>query len=1142
MSTLNPLIYKVLSMRLVVLLLLFFFSFSLTAQLSITGTLVETQEGEYPTLEDNISEFEIYRIQNLDRPSVEAQGSSFISDLTLGNRSYRLSLYKDNLKTSFEKPNKPFCLGGSLNTGGIVSLTINDNFIFGFLKYGSVKYYIEPLKNIEKEADDQLFVFYNVQDVIETGEHVCGVTEVEKRTQKVPEENYKMPTTMCKVVDYAIANTFNMIVSGTCDATCVMNFNLAVLNDVQTNYRSEFDANLEYDVVAHYVPTGNAGNPYNNPFTGSTNAGFLLGEFRAWARGPGNAGGGNSGGATGGFGVDYTMAGCWTNTNISGGVVGIAYTPGWHHLLENYTSNAASLQVMVSHEIGHNWDAVSSSATAHDPTGSNFIMAPSVTITDNWSAASQSDINSRVSSQTYLDNCSVLGPPDANFFQSALAVCTNEDVEFEDQSQYGATRSWVFTNGTPASSTDEKPTVSWSTTGLHFVEITSTNSAGTDTKNGYVDIENEPSPPCTPNNPGGSSQYGGITLFNIAGILNSSSGSSSSSEYQNFICTETAQLVANTSYNFGVDVGNCNSSPILFERIRIYIDYNGDGDFDDTGESVYYTGNTAYCGFHTNSFTTSSSPQLGQLLRMRVIVDNSSISSPCHNPNSGEVEDYGVYFEAPQVFGCTDPAANNYDPLATIDDGSCTYGSMTWYEDFDSDTFGNPNVSQQSASQPAGYVADNTDCDDADPLEFPGQTWYKDLDGDTYSDGTTLVQCNRPANYFVDTELNGLSNDCDDNDATAFPGNPEVCDGVDNNCDGNIDEGVQIEYFQDSDNDGFGNPNVSQFACIAPPGFVEDDTDCDDTDPLEFPGQIWFKDLDGDQYGDGTSLFQCTRPSNYYASSELISVDLDCDDNNANAFPGNPEVCDGADNNCDGNIDEGLPLNTYYLDSDSDTYGDPNTSTSACSAPAGYVSDSTDCDDSNAAINPGATEVCDGVDNNCDGTIDEGCNNPPPPCDGTNLIISNVTQDSYHAEVSISSDAFVDLGSAVLFTAGTSIDLTAGFEVQAGTPFEAIISPCSNTTFDTPDNDENSVSRAIEDKELETIKNQMLESFGPDHQVQFKVLDRWGEQQYSQQSSLEAIGNDGLDSLRQKLEPGQYMVVIKVGDESRRFIFTVAEK
>jgi len=1126
MSIYKPLNHKALSMRLVVFILSLFVCFSLSAQLEIIGIPVETQEGEFPILEENISNFEIYRIQNLDRPSVAAQASSFITMLNLGDRSYKLSLYKENLKTSFGKPNKPFCLGGSLNTGGIVSLTINDNFIFGFLKYGTVKYYIEPLKNIEKGADDQLFVFYNVDDVIETGEHVCGVTEVEKRTQKVPEENLKMPTTMCKVVDYAIANTFNMI-DATCDATCVMNFNLAVLNDVQTNYRSEFDANLEYDVVAHYVPTGNAGNPYNNPFTGSTNAGFLLGEFRGWARGPGNAGGGNSGGATGGFGVDYTMAGCWTNTDISGGVVGIAYTPGWHHLLENFTSNAASLQVMVSHEIGHNWDAVTSSATGHDPSGSNFIMAPSVTITDNWSAASQSDINGRVSSQTYLDNCSVLGLPNANFFQSALAVCTNEDVEFEDQSQYGATRSWVFTNGTPASSTDEKPTASWAATGLNMVEITSTNGAGSDTHMGYVDIQSEPGNPCTPTSGGGSAGIGSFRLENV----NNDSGTTTI--YQNFACSDVALLEADTDYAIVF-------TAVSITSVQYFIDWNNDGDFLDTDEEFpnYSLGNPN-ATYTLPVFTTPMSPIEGSLLRLRIIGSNSSIGDACNSPSLGEVEDYAIYFEAPQVFGCTDPAANNYDPLATIDDGSCTYGSQTWYEDADSDTFGNPNVSQQSASQPPGYVADNTDCDDTDPLEFPGQTWYKDLDGDTYSDGITQTQCNRPVNYYAASELNGLSNDCDDNNANAFPGNPEVCDGVDNNCDGNIDEGVQTPYYQDSDNDGFGNPNVSQLACIAPPGFVEDNTDCDDTDPLEFPGQIWFKDFDGDQYGDGTSLFQCTRPVDYYAASELISVDLDCDDNNANAFPGNTEVCDGVDNNCDGNIDEGLPLNTYYRDSDNDTYGDPNVTTSSCSAPAGYVLDNTDCDDSNAAINPGATEICDGVDNNCDGNIDEGCNNPPPPCDGTNLIISNVTQNNYHAEVSITSDALVDLGSAVLFTAGTSIDLTAGFEVEAGTPFEAIISPCS-TTFDNPDDDGNASSRAIEDKELELIKNQMLESFGPEHQVQFKVLDRWGEQQYSQQSSLQAIGNDGLDSLRQKLEPGQYMVVIKVGDESRRFVLSVA--
>ena len=97
---------------------------------------------------------------------------------------------------------------------------------------------------------------------------------------------------------------------------------------------------------------------------------------------------------------------------------------------------------------------------------------------------------------------------------------------------------------------------------------------------------------------------------------------------------------------------------------------------------------------------------------------------------------------------------------------------------------------------------------------------------------------------------------------------------------------------------------------------------------------------------------------------------LDCDDGNSAINPGATEVCDGVDNNCDGTIDEGVST-TFYLDSDNDGYGNAAQTIVACTAPEGYVSNSLDCDDGNSAIYPGATEVCDGVDNNCNGVTDE---------------------------------------------------------------------------------------------------------------------------------------------------------------------------
>jgi Putative metal-binding motif/FG-GAP-like repeat len=125
---------------------------------------------------------------------------------------------------------------------------------------------------------------------------------------------------------------------------------------------------------------------------------------------------------------------------------------------------------------------------------------------------------------------------------------------------------------------------------------------------------------------------------------------------------------------------------------------------------------------------------------------------------------------------------------------------------------------------------------------------------------------------------------------------------------------------------------------------------------------LFYVDKDGDGYGDANSNPSCIQHTGYVADN------TDCNDDNANIHPGVTEICNNMDDDCDGSIDKGV-TNTYYRDSDGDTYGDQSDSTESCSPPSGYVADNTDCDDSDGNIHTGANEICgDGIDQDCNGS------------------------------------------------------------------------------------------------------------------------------------------------------------------------------
>ena len=177
-----------------------------------------------------------------------------------------------------------------------------------------------------------------------------------------------------------------------------------------------------------------------------------------------------------------------------------------------------------------------------------------------------------------------------------------------------------------------------------------------------------------------------------------------------------------------------------------------------------------------------------------------------------------------------------------------------------------------------------------------------------YSNGVTnTTSCTRPAGYKTAAELTATSGDCSDSDVNRHPGAAEVCNGIDDDCDGATDEGLALAtYYRDADNDGYGDPAVSTQSCSVPSGYVTDNTDCNDANAAEHPGQTWYQDADNDGYSNGvTNTTSCTRPAGYRTADELTATSGDCSDSDANRHPGATEVCNGIDDDCDGATDEG---------------------------------------------------------------------------------------------------------------------------------------------------------------------------------------------------------------------------------------------
>jgi hypothetical protein len=246
----------------------------------------------------------------------------------------------------------------------------------------------------------------------------------------------------------------------------------------------------------------------------------------------------------------------------------------------------------------------------------------------------------------------------------------------------------------------------------------------------------------------------------------------------------------------------------------------------------------------------------------------------------------------------------------------------------------NNSTIHPGATEICNGIDDDCDGEIDEALTIP--TWYRDLDEDGYGDPNSLQQaCTQPQGYVHN------NTDCDDNNPAIHPEATEICNGIDDDCDGSIDEGVTLIFYRDADGDSYGDPNNQIQACTLPAGYVNNNSDCDDN-------QLLYDDNDGDGFGAGPPV-ACGVPANN-----------DCNDNNI----------------------EINPNTAWFLDADNDGYY-TGTGVIQCASPgAGFkytgLIAGGDCDDANENINPAQTEICsNNIDDNCNGQINEGCPTVP---------------------------------------------------------------------------------------------------------------------------------------------------------------------
>jgi PKD repeat protein len=389
-----------------------------------------------------------------------------LEETILFDSEYTLTIQSEiGVEKSIERSTRTYRGSVEKYPGSVVSLTVGNSFIHGFIRMGNDEINIEPLRFYDDSASRESVLTYLTADQIHEHAMHCGLDkklEAQFTNQADQVVESKSQLDGCLEVDMAVASDFSMFeFYGSIEE--VQNHALAILNAAQSNYDTEFTDEIRFNLVEQFVSTCATCDPWSN----TTDSETLLNEFREnssiWTQ-------------------TIDQASLWTkrdlvrnNNNAANGLAFVnTVCTEYATLVVEDNDTGQRKRTLFAHELGHNFGA------SHDDDNTNFIMSTPLVETNEWSAESTQTINRRYLRFACLSSCERSQNVIADFDLQFIGNCAPIQVQFTNQS-IGSIDSvrWAFPGGTPSQSTDLEPTVIYNVGGDFDVQLSVFGSNGT---------------------------------------------------------------------------------------------------------------------------------------------------------------------------------------------------------------------------------------------------------------------------------------------------------------------------------------------------------------------------------------------------------------------------------------------------------------------------------------------------------------------------------------------------------------------------------------------------------------------------------------------------------------------------------------